>query len=170
MAPARRSSRYRVNEQPSSPPSSPSEVRPATLSSDKENHTRTRPKRKSDQTMALNTPASGSSSGGKRRRLAELQANVEPTQPSQTSQYHLRVSQRPVTDYYDPDQDVTERREIRKSLRDLSRDLNGANMISISREVLLTDIRAKTTGASIYSRAIRELSTLFRKRTIFSLE
>lgn len=67
-----------------------------------------------------NPTADSASSGTKRRRLAELQSNTQSTQPTQ----FLRSSQRPVTDFYDPDQNVQERREIRKSLRDLTRDLN----------------------------------------------
>ncbi|EED17626.1 nuclear protein Qri2/Nse4, putative [Talaromyces stipitatus ATCC 10500] len=111
MAPSRFSTSKDQDDQLSSPPSSPA------LSVDKENHYRQRPqggKRKSDITMAHDN--SVSSSGSKRRRLAELQGNMEYTQ--------TRASQRAVTDYYDPDQDVSERREIRKGLRDLQRDLN----------------------------------------------
>lgn len=70
--------------------------------------------------MALDTSAAGSSSGTKRVRLAELQGNAESTQSSQP-----RASQRAVNEYYDPDQDVAERRKIRKGLRDLQREMNG---------------------------------------------
>ncbi|RAO68749.1 uncharacterized protein BHQ10_004761 [Talaromyces amestolkiae] len=69
--------------------------------------------------MALDTSATGSSSSTKRVRLAELQGNAESTQSSQP-----RASQRAVNDYYDPDQDVAERRKIRKGLRDLQREMN----------------------------------------------
>lgn len=70
--------------------------------------------------MALDTSAAGSSAGSKRVRLAELQGNAESTQSSQP-----RASQRAANDYYDPDQDVAERRKIRKGLRDLQREMNG---------------------------------------------
>ncbi|OKL64705.1 hypothetical protein UA08_00657 [Talaromyces atroroseus] len=124
MAPIRHSQNYPDNEQPHS---SSSEDSLSATSSDKENYNHGRrkvAKRKSDYAMssAANNPASNASaSNSKRRRLADLQTNAESTQ---SSQYQPRTSQRPVTDYYDPDQDVGERREIRKSLRDLTRDLN----------------------------------------------
>lgn len=73
--------------------------------------------------MALDASAAGSSlSGSKRVRLAELQGNAESTQ---SSQFQTRASQRAANDYYDPDQDVAERRKIRKGLRDLQREMNG---------------------------------------------
>lgn len=64
------------------------------------------------------------SSATKRRRLAEKNANATQSQ--------MHSSQRPTSDFYDPDQDVTERREIRKSLRNLTRDLHGKITISIN--------------------------------------
>ena len=72
--------------------------------------------------MALDTSAAAASSGSKRVRLAELQQNTES---SQSSQFPTRASQRAANDYYDPDQDVVERRKIRKGLRDLHREMNG---------------------------------------------
>lgn len=75
--------------------------------------------------MALDTSATGSSSSGsKRARLAELQGNADSTQ---ASQFQPRASQKAATDYYDPDQDVAERRKIRKGLRDLQREMNGTS-------------------------------------------
>lgn len=119
MAPSRLSTSIYQDDQLSSPPSSPADDR-----SDKENRNRRRPqvgKRKSD--MALNASAAGSSSSGSKRvRLAELQGNVDSIQ---SSQFQPRASQRAANDYYDPDQDVTERRKIRKGLRDLQREMNG---------------------------------------------
>jgi hypothetical protein len=96
-------------------------------SSDKENQTRaTRArsgKRKSDLTMAppdMATPSSNLSTS-KRRRLTERQTHTGPGSQSQT-----RMSQRLRNkEYYDPDQDEGERRELRKALRDLNRDLHG---------------------------------------------
>jgi hypothetical protein len=96
-------------------------------SSDKENRTLPGPrggKRKSDQAMASHA-LSSKSSVTKRRRLAEKNANA-------TTQSQVQSSQRPTSDFYDPDQDVTERREIRKSLRNLTRDLHGKTTISIN--------------------------------------
>ncbi|EEA23971.1 hypothetical protein TMatcc_007040 [Talaromyces marneffei ATCC 18224] len=122
MAPSRLSTSIYQDDQLSSPPSPSSDGSPAT-SSDKENQNRQRPqlgKRKSD--MALDTSATGSSSSGsKRARLAELQGNADSTQ---ASQFQPRASQKAATDYYDPDQDVAERRKIRKGLRDLQREMN----------------------------------------------
>ncbi|KAH8701840.1 putative nuclear protein Qri2/Nse4 [Talaromyces proteolyticus] len=115
MAPARIARRHQTGEQSFENTPSPS-------SSDKENRTRPRirpGKRKSDQAMppqSLPTPTS-ESTASKRRRLAERNSNLGP-------QSQLQPSQRPNTDFYDPDQDVGERREIRKSLRDLTRDLH----------------------------------------------
>lgn len=139
MAPTRNPRPSQDDEQPSSPLSSSEENRSPAISSDKENYSRRRSqaaKRKSDHAMTShNPPTSESSTGSKRRRLAELQANAEPVQ----SQLHSHPSQRPVTDFYDPDQDVGERREIRKSLRDLTRDLNGKTVILSAHYVLLSD-------------------------------
>ncbi|CRG87633.1 Pyrolysin [Talaromyces islandicus] len=90
-------------------------------SSDKENYTfpvTQRAKRKSDQAMP--SPALPSeSSVTKRTRLTEKNSNANSSTQSQ-----VRPSQRHTSDFYDPDQDVTERREIRKSLRNLTRDLH----------------------------------------------
>ena len=88
--------------------------------------------------MALNASAAGSSSSGSKRvRLAELQGNADSTQ---SSQFQPRASQRAANDYYDPDQDVAERRKIRKGLRDLQREMNG---IFARRSIVMNKVLTK---------------------------
>jgi hypothetical protein len=154
------SRRHRDDEQPSSPSSSSEEGLSAT-SSNKENHNRRLQKRKSDHAMS-SSAHNASSSGSKRRRLAELQANAEPTQSSQFR------SQRPVTDFYDPDQDVGERREIRKSLRDLNRDLQGKTVLFQVGYVAAAYMEVQISKMIIFRLETRVSSTPSRKRTTFS--
>lgn len=60
------------------------------------------------------------SSTSKRRRLGEREENTAPA--SQSARIHP-------LEIYDPDQDENERRWIRKSLRDLTRNLHGGHTI-----------------------------------------
>ncbi|PLB37921.1 non-structural maintenance of chromosomes element 4 family protein [Aspergillus candidus] len=81
--------------------------------SDKENRQTLSRNRKRDQTQTMAHP-----SNPKRVRLASRTSNAAGSQSqAQPSQYN-RDKQ-----YYDPDQDEKERRQIRKGLRDLARDL-----------------------------------------------
>ena len=65
--------------------------------------------------------SSGPSSGSKRQRLTDRDSNAQGSTQTQP-----RGSQVNVKDMYDPDQDIEERRRLRKGLRDLSKELNGA--------------------------------------------
>ncbi|KAI9676129.1 MAG: nuclear protein [Caeruleum heppii] len=111
---------------------SPSPSPAASISSDKENRmsrtsASTRSTSKGRSTMPppskLPTPISDpvtTPRAGKRRRLAEPQSMPHPSQIA-----HERALEEVAdTQFYDPDQDMRERRAVRKGLRDLTRDLN----------------------------------------------
>lgn len=57
----------------------------------------------------------------KRARLSARDSNVQATQ----SQVASQATRNSANQFYDPDQDHRERRQVRKGLRDLTRDLNG---------------------------------------------
>lgn len=59
---------------------------------------------------------------GKRRRLNDRDSIIPSQMPSSQ-----RVGK---NKYYDPDQDVEERRRVRRGLRDLTRDFNGMHPVS----------------------------------------
>lgn len=87
---------------------------PETTRSDKEN----------DQTSARNRKRDSMASKpntNKRQRLADRTSNIQDSTQSQVSSLQADRNKR----YYDPDQDGTERRWLRKGLRDLTRDLHG---------------------------------------------
>lgn len=82
-----------------------------------------RPVSKGKQPMApprLPTPSSGSSNNSnKRRRLGEY--NIPDS-----SRNHVQGSEEPeMAQYYDPNQDVDERREVRAKIRNNHRDMEG---------------------------------------------
>ncbi|GAM36498.1 hypothetical protein TCE0_018f05642 [Talaromyces pinophilus] len=175
MAPSRLSTSIYQDDQLSSPPSSPADDR-----SDKENRNPHRPqvgKRKSD--MALDASAAGSSSSGSKRvRLAELQGNADSIQ---FSQFQPRASQRAANDYYDPDQDVAERRKIRKGLRDLQREMNdcrGEFLQSDNNGILNTIQKAneyftkvkQTSDATVDSALLVNAADLSYKKAVRALD
>lgn len=88
----------------SSPPSPPGS------SSDKENPRRRTINKRSKAQMAPQ-------SHDKRRRLTDRSTNIHSQIPSSQ-----RVGK---NKFYDPDQDVNERRKVRRDLRDLTREFNG---------------------------------------------
>ncbi|KAI9884111.1 MAG: hypothetical protein M1823_004115 [Watsoniomyces obsoletus] len=100
-------------------------------SSDKENRTsahaarQRQAKEKSTPTgPGLQTPQSHlgvTPRGSKRRRLVDEQARMPP--PSQVANESMVDED---TQFYDPDQDIEERRAVRKGFRDLTRQLNGS--------------------------------------------
>lgn len=90
---------------------------PETSISDKENRQQFTRKRGSTQNMASR------SASNKRPRLANRPSNIQSGTQIPLSQTN------PEKQYYDPDQDETERRWIRKGLRDLTRDLHGKRLI-----------------------------------------
>lgn len=55
---------------------------------------------------------------GKRRKLSDRASNIQEPSQSQLNE----------KDVYDPDQDVEERRRVRKGLRDLTRELHGMGL------------------------------------------
>lgn len=63
----------------------------------------------------------------KRRRLADQDERLE-SQIIHERELELVAD----TEYYDPDQDMGERRAVRKGLRDLTRDLNGTSASSVN--------------------------------------
>ncbi|OJI81964.1 hypothetical protein ASPTUDRAFT_125634 [Aspergillus tubingensis CBS 134.48] len=83
--------------------------------SDKENRSSATgiTKRNQPQTMAHARRA-------KRARLSARDSNVQATQ----SQVASQATRNSANQFYDPDQDHRERRQVRKGLRDLTRDLN----------------------------------------------
>jgi len=102
----------------------------ASFSSDKENRESSadmshqgKGKARAMPTSKLPTPTSAEDSTprtNKRRRLEDRNA------PLTSQDVHERELEEVVdTNFYDPDQDMQERRVVRKGLRDLTRDLNG---------------------------------------------
>ncbi|KAL2010306.1 hypothetical protein VTN00DRAFT_6113 [Thermoascus crustaceus] len=80
-------------------------------------------KRKQVRTMDPSNPTpSQNASANKRRRLAKRDSNVQSQSGGQSQR--RRSIQLTDKDFYDPDQDINERRRIRKGLRDLTRELN----------------------------------------------
>ncbi|KAJ5759942.1 hypothetical protein N7520_007098 [Penicillium odoratum] len=136
----------------SSSPSSP------TSSSDKENHRR-RPNKR-------NTAKMPSTSASKRRRLTDRTPNT---------QSQMSSSQRHSMKYYDPDQDPTERRQVRKGFRDLTRDFNDSRaeyMQSGNNGILLTIEKAnelytgvkQTSDATLDSRLLVNTADLSHRK------
>lgn len=84
-------------------------------------------------TPGLRTPSSNSSTtprAGRKRRFGDDDGDGE-TVPLASHLAHERELDEAVdTQYYDPDQSMEERRAVRKGLRDLARDLNGARELS----------------------------------------
>ena len=76
-------------------------------------------KRRDRQVMAPDGRPSSSRNAGpnKRQRLTDRTASEQNSIPDRDYRKHLK--------YYNPDQSESERRELRKGLRDLSRDLHG---------------------------------------------
>jgi non-structural maintenance of chromosomes element 4 len=68
---------------------------------------------------------------GKRRRLD----TVEHTSQAAHERHLDEVVD---THFYDPDQDINERRALRKGLRDLNRNLNGSSAVDVFSTLLLT--------------------------------
>ncbi|KAJ5955006.1 hypothetical protein N7501_009285 [Penicillium viridicatum] len=108
------------------PRPAPSTLSPDAFTSDKEN----RPQGINKRSTAVMAPPSQN----KRRRLANRPSNAQPAQSAQSSRSAQSArsaqsqasSQRTSSDtrYYDPDQDPEERRNVRRGLRDLGRELN----------------------------------------------
>ncbi|KAJ5908154.1 nuclear protein Qri2/Nse4 [Penicillium taxi] len=110
------------------------------------------------------------SQSSKRRRFTDRTSNIHSQ--SSSSQQQRRQSNR----YYDPDQDEGERREIRKGLRDLTRDLNDSRsefMRSGNKGIYETVEKAnklfahvkQTADATIDSRLLVNAADLSHKKT-----
>ncbi|PYI02416.1 Nse4-domain-containing protein [Aspergillus sclerotiicarbonarius CBS 121057] len=95
-------------------PGSPSQSLSQGPPSDKENRPRSTGIAKRTQTQKM-APRST-----KRARLSARDSNVQGSQRPAASQ----TARNNASQFYDPDQDEGERRQIRKGLRDLTRDLN----------------------------------------------
>jgi hypothetical protein len=122
---------------------------PGNSPSDKENRhaTASRPgdtnKRSQPRPMAPDVPDARNTSRmppNKRQRLGDRSSNVQSD--TQSSRH------RPGNRYYDPNQNGSERRELRKGLRDLSRELHG----TIPREIGVwhSSNQVQTPAMSIY--------------------
>lgn len=128
------SSIYGDSEEPSSTPPV------AGSSSDKENGlSESTRARKRNQSKNMESSNAESSSGNKRQKLADRDSNARnlsrfqsQSQTQTQSQSQIRSSQTVNDkDIYDPDQDVEERRRVRKGLRDIAKDLNGKYFLLI---------------------------------------
>lgn len=126
---------------------------PARSFSDKENRDGTErdssraEKRKQVRTMDFSNPTpSQNASANKRRRLAERASNVQSQSGSQSQR--RRSIQLTDKDFYDPDQDINERRRIRKGLRDLTRELNGIDPSNVQRHNCLTCLQTPARNSS----------------------
>ncbi len=65
----------------------------------------------------------------------EEQTRMAPPPPSQSANDSTLDED---TQFYDPDQDIEERRAVRKGFRDLTRQLNGMKYIERTSGVMLT--------------------------------
>lgn len=150
--------------------------------SDKENHdvaerdSSRAEKRKQVRTMDASDLATSSqdASASKRRRLAERESNVQ----SQSGSHSQR--RRPIQltdkDFYDPDQDIHERRRIIKGLRDLTRELHDsrAEFLQAGNDGIVRTIRKaneyfvhvkQTSDATIDSHLLVNAADLSYKKT-----
>ena len=96
-------------------------------SSDKENQggsVKSVPQRRKRRSAVDNMATSGSEGSSKRQRLADRsqRSHLLASQAALRREIDERVDKR----YYDPDQDVEERRALRKGMRDLQKNLNGS--------------------------------------------
>ena len=139
---------------PSQPSLSPSPA--ASFSSDKENRTsapRGEKRKEHAKEVARSVPMSGSpataSSANKRRRLTDRDGG-----PLASQAVHRRQLQDANdTDFYDPDQNIDERRTVRKGIRDLAKELNGMWPAYASLD-LLTDLSCRLSGRISSTRLI----------------
>ena len=73
----------------------------------------------------LPTPNSDEHRSSKRRRIEDHGLISSDNEEEEEDQSPITQRERDVKDVYDPDQPMEERQQIRKSLRELHRDLNG---------------------------------------------
>ena len=152
------------------------------FSSDKENRTAILPSRTfkaqvvSMAPPTLPTPRSSdpdSERASKRRRLTERDAPA--ANPSQTAHARL-LANLDDKDFYDPEQDIDQRRKIRKDYRDLSKDLTDSKTEFLASEStglyrtvskandLYGEVR-QTSDATLDSRLLVSAADLSAKRT-----
>ncbi|KAJ5104928.1 hypothetical protein NUU61_002275 [Penicillium alfredii] len=99
------------------------------------------------------------SSQNKRRRLTDRTTNIQSQVPSSQGGNDKR--------YYDPDQDAGERRQIRRGLRDLTRELNGNDGLYKTVEKaneIFVQVK-QTSDATIDSRLLVSAADLSHKKT-----
>lgn len=100
---------------------SPDPPSPSSAVSDKENQLAdSAPSRKRSLAQTGTSSASKSNQAVNKRRRSGISSSQNASQSQLSESQRLRDK-----DIYDPDQDVEERRRIRKGLRDLSRELHG---------------------------------------------
>ena len=135
---------------------SPSPV--ASVSSDKENRSSTSASRQDGAKAAMPPPLlpasnpspSATPRGSKRRRLAERDGAPHASQLA----HERELEEVSDVQFYDPDQDMRERRAVRKGLRDLTRDLNGAHLacfaLTTTSLILLSRFSYRVPSARLY--------------------
>ena len=155
---------------------------PVSFSSDKENHTANLPSRTPRSKPASMPPPSqthaesadiGSERASKRRRLVDHDA----PHANNSQATHARMLEKlNHKDFYDPDQSIEERREIRKDYRDLSKDLTDSKSEylasdshglrrTVEKANELYDKVRQTSDATLDSRLLVSAADLSAKRT-----
>ena len=165
-------SRHRVsNVAPTS--MSPSPV--ASVSSDKENRSSRAPLDKGKGRMPMGPPSGPSPANErvKRKRTADTDTPVERSRRRRT----VEVDENNVEGDYDPDQDIEERRQVRRELRDLTKRVNeqrseflapgntGLQDILTSADQWTNQVK-QTSDATIDARLLVQTADLSYKKTI----
>jgi len=112
---------------------------PTDVVSDRSSPETTRSDKENDQASARNRKRGSMASRpntNKRQRLADRTSNIQGGTQSQVPSSQAVRNNR----FYDPDQDETERRWLRKGLRDLTRDLHGN---AIAQGLVFSDLVTK---------------------------
>ncbi|KAH0544630.1 hypothetical protein FGG08_001280 [Glutinoglossum americanum] len=134
-------------------PSSPS----LSNSSEKENQSAHNRNSKQLRGKGKGDTATPAARPGKRRRM-------EPLEASQATQLDEAVD----THFYDPDQDMNERRALRKGLRDLNRNLNGLFASWYTFDSLLTHLLADSRAEFLAPESTGLADTLQKANEYFS--
>ena len=158
----------------SGPSMSPSPA--ASTSSDKENRA-SRPAVDKGNGKAMNPPNMPASNSAKRKRIIESDASPDRNRRRRTVELDENADGSEDMENYDPDQDIEERRKLRKGLRDLSKTLseNRSEYLAPAstgiRDILLkaNDFSGQvkqTSDATIDSRLLVNTAELSYKKTL----
>lgn len=149
----------------------------ASISSDKENRTAQRSLDKGKERMPMGPPRVPSP-GGKRKRMAEQRSNTTHER-SHSRRRTVEVDDEEEEEEedlaYDPEQDINERRRIRKGLRDISKALadnkneyleaGSTGLLDAIREAnVLADQVKQTSDATIDSKLLSNAADMVLKR------